>query len=764
MAAEKEDARAVGDGAGREEAQASEQQAHTGDSAAVISPVTPSFEDAEALAAAGYQLIPLRQGSKLPRDGRWTTRKYDSKQVLEEARRAGGNLGVRLRPCDLVIDVDPRNGGDESLDRLVMKTGLNLLNCPHVGTGGGGHHYYLLKPADCEIVGGMPQYPGIDFKKSGGQVVAPGAVHPETGRRYEADFFITGPNETPKAPEELLKELAVRRLDAPKGVSDAERWGELSPERLEKCLMCIPPDEFGEGAHDEWFSLMCACHHATAGAGREEFIAWSTQAAGYEDDAEEIGKRWDSLASKASSGRPTTIRHLYQVLARYGSSVPHPPPEEDFEVVQAEPEQQVPPQLRSLAQEWVWVADPEMFIRRRDLKRFTANQWKSLHDHLVEKSILSSVWKSPNFVPKFESLTYRPKAPEIIEDARGKTYNIWRESSLRPLPGDVSWFLDHMAFLVPDERERSAVLDYLAHLVQRPDSKIHFALLMYGVQGSGKSAIGELMQRIIGKANVSKPSNDEVVGQWTGWQERAQLAILEELMTLGRLEVQNRLKPLITEPMLRIHEKYQKPYSIDNYLNLLCFTNHKDALKIEQGDRRWFIVFSPAKPRDHLYYRRLFEQIGGEGAAHVADWLMSRDLSGFDAKGHAPSTSAKEQMRELSMGEAEAYLLELYREGAKPFDFDLVAAEDLRAALPTRIQTRTKRLDVVIKKFLEEIGAMLQRRNTSTRGTMAKLPKLQLWSLRNHDHWEAAGPTARAVAHDEYWMRQEFGEDKQDRR
>src|SRR5690606_34856136 len=128
-----------------------------------------------------------------------------------------------------------------------------------------------------------------------------------------------------------------------------------------------------------------------------------------------------------------------------------------------------------------------------------------------------------------------------------------------------------------------------------------------------------------------------------------------------------RLKPVITDPKLRIEEKYQVTYTIDNHLNLICFSNHRDAIKLSAGDRRWFVVFSPAKPRDGDYYATLFDHIHGDGPAHVAHWLMQRDLSGFNAKGRAPETSAKGQMLGLTMGEAEAHLHELLRDGITPF-------------------------------------------------------------------------------------------------
>jgi len=727
-------------------------QAHRVNVAGATLPETPSFDDAEFLAKAGYELIPLRPGGKGPRDRNWLRRLYDAEALIAEARQRNGNLGVRLRPTDLVIDVDPRNGGEKSLERLAADVDLDLDRYPHVVTGGGGHHYYLRKPADLNIVGKLQQYPGIDFKKLGGQVVASGAVHPETGRRYESEFWLLGPDETPDAPRALLDLLSVRRVEAPDDVGDSDRWGEIVPEQLAAALTDLPTDEFGEGSHDDWFQFMCACHHATAGAGREEFIAWSTSAPGYEDHAQQIGYRWDSLSSQAGHcDRPATIRHLYQVLGRYGIGIPHPSPEHDFDAVEVEPEPLPPGPLGAVAEDWVWVADASVFIRRHDLKRYRPEQWRSLYDYLVDGNILNKVWNSRNFVRKFESLTYLPKSAELPDGERGGRYNIWRQSGVKPTQGDVSWFLEHMAYIVPDVRERAAVLDYLAHLVQRPEEKIHFALVIRGEQGTGKSSIGELMVRIIGRSNVTKPSNDELLEKWTGWQEGAQLAIVEELMTLGRLEVTNRLKPLITDPTLRIQEKYQTTYTIDNRLNLLCFTNHRDALRIEESDRRWFIIFSPAKARDHGYYKRLFGHMDGDGPANVAYWLLSRDLSGFDAKGHAPATAAKDEMRELSMGEAEATLLAMYRDGVEPFDFDLVAAEEVADALPERVKRQTKNLRATVKKFLEDVvGAVQHTRNTSTRGSVANLPKYRLWSIREHAHWDEVGPTERAKVHAEH--------------
>ena len=87
-----------------------------------------------------YELIPLnrwdavdrrrkrvRQLGKAPVDAGWRTRAYSNEQVLRQAR-AGSNVGVRLRPTDLVLDVDPRNfpEGRNVLDDFALEVGLDL--------------------------------------------------------------------------------------------------------------------------------------------------------------------------------------------------------------------------------------------------------------------------------------------------------------------------------------------------------------------------------------------------------------------------------------------------------------------------------------------------------------------------------------------------------------------------------------------------------------------------------------------------------------
>jgi hypothetical protein len=51
---------------------------------------------------------------------------------------------------------------------------FGLPEVPFVRTGGGGLHLYMRNPSDVRVVNELPEYPGVEFKSHGRQVVAGG--------------------------------------------------------------------------------------------------------------------------------------------------------------------------------------------------------------------------------------------------------------------------------------------------------------------------------------------------------------------------------------------------------------------------------------------------------------------------------------------------------------------------------------------------------------------------------------------------------------
>jgi hypothetical protein len=125
------------------------------------------------------------------------------------------NLGV-VTDGLVVVDVDPRHGGDESLAALEREHG-DLPQTWRALTGGGGQHIIFAAPEGAELgnvvaeqMDAPPLGRGVDIRARGGYIVGVGSRH-ICGRSYHwsVDHH---PSETPLAPPPvwLVEKLTAR--------------------------------------------------------------------------------------------------------------------------------------------------------------------------------------------------------------------------------------------------------------------------------------------------------------------------------------------------------------------------------------------------------------------------------------------------------------------------------------------------------------------------------------------------------------------------
>ncbi len=121
----------------------------------------------------GWKVLPLETGGKRPLLKDWPNEASADLEVIEAWLEQWPTANVGLLTGDQfdVLDVDPRNGGLETLAALEAEHGP-LPKTVMSKTGGGGFHY-LFKPTGR---GNGKLGPGLDFKGRGGQIVAPPSV------------------------------------------------------------------------------------------------------------------------------------------------------------------------------------------------------------------------------------------------------------------------------------------------------------------------------------------------------------------------------------------------------------------------------------------------------------------------------------------------------------------------------------------------------------------------------------------------------------
>jgi len=147
---------------------------------------SPTFEAAERYRASGWSVLPVRPREKRPLV-KWETLQTSpptQDQVAGWFRHwPDANVGIVTGEVSnlIVLDIDPKHGGDDSLDIIERRYGPLPATVEAI-SGGGGRHLYFTHPGTLmRNRVGLAQ--GIDLRGDGGYIVAPPSIHP-SGNPY----------------------------------------------------------------------------------------------------------------------------------------------------------------------------------------------------------------------------------------------------------------------------------------------------------------------------------------------------------------------------------------------------------------------------------------------------------------------------------------------------------------------------------------------------------------------------------------------------
>jgi hypothetical protein len=256
---------------------------------------------------------------------------------------------------------------------------------------------------------------------------------------------------------------------------------------------------------------------------------------------------------------------------------------------------------------------------------------------------------------------YAPMFADVFAHDGIEYFNTYKPNTLERKPQGkvVDMVKAHIAHLLPDPIEQQLVINYLAHNVQKPGIKIFWAMILQGVQGDGKSFFAELMQKVLGQSNCHVISAEALDEKYTGWAEGCCMVFFEELKldNYKKYETINKLKPFITNPVISVRKMHRDIYEAINTANYFALTNFKDALPIDDSDRRYCVLFSQWQSREKLeafmqqnpnYYPDLYEAMRKD-PGEVLDWLLNHKIpESFLGMSRAPATRAKEQMQDAA--------------------------------------------------------------------------------------------------------------------
>lgn len=326
--------------------------------------------------------------------------------------------------------------------------------------------------------------------------------------------------------------------------------------------------------------------------------------------------------------------------------------------------------------------------------------------------------------PRCHALCFRPElASGALIAEEGRTLlNTYVPIETHRVKGDASRWLDFIAKLLPDERDRAIILTYLASMKQNPGIKFQWWPVLQGAEGNGKTLIMRVMSHAIGQrythlVDVHKMAR--VGNNFNGWVQGNLFLGIEEIYVAERRDFLEAFKATVTNDRLPVEKKGVDQFTGDNRVNGILFTNHRDGVPINIDGRRYAVFYTAQQSvfdleRDGMlgaYFPDLYDWLRGRkayaslgpnyGYAVINDFLSEYEpLAEFDPAGlcvRAPETSSTAAALVASRGRAEQEIVEAIESGRPGFANGWIsskAVDDLldriRAAVP-----RSKRREML---------------------------------------------------------------------
>jgi Family of unknown function (DUF5906) len=233
--------------------------------------------------------------------------------------------------------------------------------------------------------------------------------------------------------------------------------------------------------------------------------------------------------------------------------------------------------------------------------------------------------------------------------------NTWNETA-RTNKADrrlATMFERHVRYLCNgDEKSAEHLMDWVAHLVQRPGERVNHAVVITSpTQGVGKDTLAEMIALVVGASNHVNVSSEVLSAGYGGLFVGKLFTVVSEIYEAGNHALANKLKSKITEPRLTVNIKFGPQVVVNNFSRWMMFSNHDVPLQLEESDRRFFVVKCEQPVMDDEARKAYFGPIRAAMADDAAveglrRWLIVRDILRFEAKARAPMTEAKAAMIE----------------------------------------------------------------------------------------------------------------------
>jgi len=286
--------------------------------------------------------------------------------------------------------------------------------------------------------------------------------------------------------------------------------------------------------------------------------------------------------------------------------------------------------------------------------------------------------------PMADTICFRPdKAPGVILNDAGRTQvNTWWPADVKRKKADPSRFLAHLAKILPDTRDQTIILSYMAACVQHKGIKFQWCPVIQGAEGNGKTILSAILSEAIGQHYTHWLDAKSIVSDFNAYLANTVFLAVEELYVQEHaVEIVEKMKTIIAGGMgTSVQPKGIDSKSMRICCNLMITTNYKAAVrKTADNARRLSVFYSAQQSKADIeragmggnYFPDLWDWLRAEGFAIVAELLHTYQIPAeFNPAGdcrRAPDTSTTGEVIVESQGSVEQQIAEMIAQDTPGF-------------------------------------------------------------------------------------------------
>lgn len=609
----------------------------------------------------GWFLFPVKSETKMPAiKNNLKEASNDINQLLKWTKKFPNcSWAVSLAKSGLVaVDIDNKNGGMEYWDALTATN--SEPETLKANSGGGGLHYVFKAENGKKYRGKIKKAnqtrSGIDVKHNGYILIYP-SIHPRTENQY-----LWGNARTPSIAPDWVKTFIERGE-----VGDAKKleFHKLEDGFFERIITQLKDKPFG---YEEWNKFGMALHSWDSGDKGLTLFLELTQGVNFQEgDTEKARNKWDSY----TKGGGVTGGTLVRLARELGCEIPNPHQWTDKEAFSKIEQEEM-----DAAPEWVQDERGRFVSVHSDFVVQSLNsEGYALLVGETEGQLLKSYMNNSNvqcvrlltmenfktstrayFLKTYKTMASGERravllaASEVwLQSGHKQTYTniVFKEKGYKTelnlggpipfeaIPGDVSLFvfLCEEIIAAGNRVKGQYLIKWIAHIFQRQWEKCFVVPVVIGQQGTGK---GLLFEDILG-AMLGPYFNKVMTARvfkerFNVEQSKKFFTLIDEATWRGDHEEMGILKGLTGSKKMTVEEKFGGRYALDNPSRYALLSNRKEAVQIEDSNRR-FLTFevSTKYTQKAEFFDKIYDQIqNGQLLNHILDYLLNLDLSGFN--------------------------------------------------------------------------------------------------------------------------------------